>query len=134
MSLEPITVDLTVEDTACRYALEVEETSVAFDVDVDSAIVFDTHPFFEGSYTVNPGAVNAGFSNSTSNTPNVTPKTPIIYARCNANYFSTTSAGALDQENSKFRMVGELYRSKPGGVIRSLWDGLIDLYNMDNSR
>lgn len=58
MSLEPITVDLTVEDTACRYALEVEETSVAFDVDVDSAIVFDTHPFYEGSYTVNPGAEN----------------------------------------------------------------------------
>lgn len=89
---------------------------------------------FSISYGIYPGAVNAGFSNITSNTPNVTPKTPTVSARCNASYFSTASAGAIDQENSKFRMVGELYRSKPGGVIRSLWDGLIDLYNMDNSR
>ena len=58
MSLEPITVTLAVEDNACRYPMEVAEDTVAFDVDVDSAIVFDEHPFYTGSYSVTPGAEN----------------------------------------------------------------------------
>lgn len=58
MSFEPLTVPLTIEDTTCRFELEVSETEISFGVDVEQSIVFDPHPVYTGTTSVNPG-VNA---------------------------------------------------------------------------
>lgn len=81
------------------------------------------------SYGIYPSAVAATFSNTTAASPNVTIYQPHYYARCNATYFATGRASELDQDNSRIRIVGELYRSRPGAAMRSIYGGLIDLFN-----
>lgn len=81
------------------------------------------------SYGIYPTVVAATFSSTTAASPNVTLYPPNIYACCNASYFATARAAELDQANSKIHIVGELYRSRPGAVMRSIYGGLIDLFN-----
>ena len=79
------------------------------------------------SYGVYPLVTAAAFSSTTSLTPTVTVKTPAITARCNSIYFSTGMAAAIDQENSVFRLKGELYRAKLRSTMRCMYEGLVDL-------
>ena len=81
------------------------------------------------SYGFYPAVTAATFSNSTSNTPTVTVKRPTLNARCNASYLSTTMAAAIDQENSEFKLRGELYRADVGTLTRKMYDNLVYLYN-----
>ena len=81
------------------------------------------------SYGVYPAVVAATFSSSTSNTPNVTIKTPSISARCNSSYFSTAMAEVIDKTNSVVKLKGELWRVQVGAVTKSLYEKLIYLYN-----
>lgn len=84
---------------------------------------------FGASYGIYPAATAATFSSGTSDTPTVTPKTPAWSARCSTTYFSTGNAGKVDQDKSKFRMKGELYRFKIGSFERSIENELISLFN-----
>ena len=86
---------------------------------------------FSTSYGVYAAAQAATFSNSSSNTPTVTVKTPPVSARCSSTYFSTTRAGDIDQENSKYHLTGELFRVKKGSIMRKIYGDLIDLYRDD---
>lgn len=79
------------------------------------------------TYGIYPSATAATFSNATSSTPTVTIKTPQINARCNASYFATGMASSVDKTASKYSLVGYLYRSKRGAVMRSMYDSLIDI-------
>ena len=90
----------------------------------------DSHTYtYAASYGVYPAATAATFSNSTTDTPTVTVKTPAWSARCSTTYFSTGNAGKVDQDKSKFRMKGELYRFKIGSPERSIENELIALFN-----
>lgn len=73
------------------------------------------------SYGVYPAVGTSTFSSSTSDSPTVTIKTPTYNARCNSTYFGTARASELDQAESKFRIVGKLYRSEIPGIIRELY-------------
>ena len=73
------------------------------------------------SYGIYPAVGSSTFSSSTSDSPTVTIKTPTYNARCSSTYFDTARASELDQANSKFRIVGKLYRSEIPGIIRELY-------------
>jgi hypothetical protein len=83
---------------------------------------------FAASYGVYPSVATATFSNSTSNTPTVTVKSPAIAARCSTSYMSTDMASAIDQEHSIAKYNGELYRIKKGSLARMMYGDLCDIY------
>ena len=85
---------------------------------------------WSSSYGFYIAATAATFSNSTSDTPTITIKTPTINARCSTTYFATARAADVDQENSKVKVTGELWRIKKGtSPSRRMHDYLVDLYN-----
>ena len=81
------------------------------------------------SYGLYPAAAAATFSDATSTSPTVTPKTPTWSARCSTTYFSTANAGKVDQTNSKFRVKGDLYRMKIGCPEHAILHELIGIFN-----
>lgn len=85
---------------------------------------------WSASYGFYIGATAATFSNATTNTPTITFKSPTINSRCSTTYFSTARAANVDQDNSKVKLVGELWRVKRGtSASRRMYDFLVDLYN-----
>lgn len=83
------------------------------------------------SYGIYPALTAATFSNSTSNTPTVTVKTPAIYARCNATYFATARAPELDQSASKFRVTGKVYRVEREDAVEAFYREFYERYNAE---
>ena len=81
------------------------------------------------SYGVYPAAAAATFSSTSSDTPTVTMKTPSVSARCSDTYFSTTTASVIDQDNSKFKIKGDLYRMRAGATERIWYGNIVDIYN-----
>ena len=81
------------------------------------------------SYGIYFAAAAATFSNSTSNTPTITIKTPTVSARCSTTYFSTGNAALVDQDNSKYWIRGKLYRVKRGATIRGIYEKVVGLVN-----
>ena len=70
------------------------------------------------------------FSSSSSNTPNVTPKTPILYTRCNSSYFDTARKGDIDIDNTYWTIHGELYRMDlEKACMRQRFTDLIEIIN-----
>lgn len=84
---------------------------------------------WSASYGVYAAATAATFSNSTSNTPTLTIKTPSVSARCSATYQSTANMGCLDEDESTVQVIGEFYKYKPRGILLSEYDELCELYN-----
>ena len=69
-------------------------------------------------------------SSTTADSPQVTIKTPVLAARCNASYFSTGNAEKVDQANTSVKLVGDLYRVKKGTSHTAGTWGIIDnIYN-----
>ena len=87
-----------------------------------------THSISYGIYATPTAAT---FSNSTSNTPTVTVKTPAVYARCNASYFATARAHELDQSASKFRLVGKVYRVEKEDAAEAMYREFYERYNTE---
>lgn len=75
------------------------------------------------------GVNAATFSSSTSDTPNITFKTPTINARCNSTYFATTRAAEIDQTVTSMWMTGDLYRVRKGAFVRGQYGWLVDTFN-----
>ena len=70
------------------------------------------------------------FASSTAATTNVTPKTPILYARCSTTYFDTARYGDIDIDNTYWTIHGELYRmSLTDNCMRQRYAQLIDIVN-----
>lgn len=85
---------------------------------------------WSASYGFYIGATAATFSNSTSDTPTITIKTPAINARCSTTYFSTARAADVDQDNTTMKLTGEMYRVKKGtSPSRRMYDYLVNIYN-----
>lgn len=85
---------------------------------------------WSASYGLYLSMTAAAFSNSTSDTPNITVKTPAIYARCSNTYFSTARAANVDKANSKMAIKGELYRVKKDySPSRIMFGHAVYLYN-----
>lgn len=75
-------------------------------------------------------ATAGGLSSTSSDTPTITPKRPVISARCNSSYFSTTRAGEVDTENTTIKVVGNLYRiDKNTSNLHNQWARAINMYN-----
>lgn len=73
------------------------------------------------SYGIYPALTAATFSNSTSDTPTLTVKTPTVNARCNSTYFATARAAEVDQANTVIKRVGKLYRIAIAGNVREMY-------------
>ena len=85
---------------------------------------------WSASYGFYIGATAATFNNSTTNTPTITIKTPTINARCSTTYFSTTRAADVNQNTSKVKVTGELWRVKAdSSPSRQMYEYLVDLFN-----
>lgn len=57
------------------------------------------------------------FNSTSTSTPTVTLKTPVLAARCSATYFATAEKANVDAANSTVKLVGYLYRVKKGTSI-----------------
>lgn len=76
------------------------------------------------------GATAAGLSSTSSNTPTITPKRPVISAKCNSSYYTTTRAGQIDTAESTIKIVGELYRVDINtSFLHGMWRQAINMYN-----
>lgn len=69
---------------------------------------------WSASYGIYIAATAPTFSNSTSNTPTLTIKTPTVSARCSGTYFSTTNASAVRKTATAYELDCKLYRFKKG--------------------
>lgn len=84
------------------------------------------------TYGIYATAANVAYSSSTSDTPTVTVKTPTIYARCNASYFST--GAAADVNGANIYIKGRVYRvDKWSNMISAMYKRTIDLYGEKNA-
>lgn len=80
------------------------------------------------SYGIYPTVQAATFSNATSDTPTITLKTPIIYARCSTTYFATGRKAQIDSDNTDIILKGELYRTKKDtSPLRCMYDQLVNI-------
>lgn len=85
---------------------------------------------WSASYGIYIGATAATFSNSTTDAPTITIKTPAINARCSTTYFSTARAADVDQDNSTMKLTGEMYRvKKDTSPSRRMYDYLVYIFN-----
>ena len=101
-----------------------------------SAGVIDYYNF-SGShtmtYTLNTGiyptSTAATFSNSTSDTPTMTIKSPSFRIVCNASYLSTANAGNIDASNTYFKYWGELWRVDKDSAMLGMYKNVVNAYN-----
>lgn len=89
---------------------------------------------WSNSYGIYGTVQAATFSDSTSLTPTVTPKRPIIYARCSSTYFATGRKTQVDSANCTFYMTCDLYR-QPIDVYgqTKAYEGIVSTYNSSQS-
>lgn len=93
---------------------------------------YDTSSAQKISYT-NAGLFShfaaSTFSDTTSDTPTLTVKTPSIRAQCSSTFFSTANAGKVDKENTKIKLRGEIWRIDKRGVMAEIYKNIVDMYN-----
>lgn len=103
-------------------------TSSQYDIYWNSS---GTKTWTTSMYGVYASALSAaGISSTSSNTPTITPKRPVISARCNSSYFSTTRAGEVDKDNTSIKVIGNLYRVDINtSNLHHQWKRAINMYN-----
>ena len=70
----------------------------------------------------------ATFSSASSDTPTITIKTPVIYAKCSSSYFATGRKTQVDSANTDFTLKGEIYRVKKNtSALRNMYGKLVDI-------
>lgn len=79
-----------------------------------------------GIYTTN---VAPTLSSTSAASPTVTVKRPTITAKCNATYFSTAMANAVDQDKSTVTFAYDIYRADGGYDRRTLHMSMMDMWN-----
>lgn len=84
---------------------------------------------YSASYGFYIGATAATFSNATSNTPNMTIKTPTISARCSTTYMTTARAKELDKTVDCMNLVGSVYRMNKDNFIEDAYREIVARYN-----
>ena len=74
-------------------------------------------------------AAAPAFNSTTALTPTVTPKTPILYARCSSTIFATARAEEIDISNTCWQITGMLYRMDADCCLRQRYGQLVDIIN-----
>lgn len=108
----------------------------------NTAYTFFTAPFLQywntsgsstytwsNSYGIYGTVQTPTFSNATADSPTVTVKTPIWYARCSSTYFATGRVGDIDQAETTLKRTCKIYRVKKGTAPREIYEGLVNLIN-----
>ena len=83
---------------------------------------------FSSSYGIYPKNTAHALSSTTAASPTVTVKTPGIYAKCNATYFSTGMAANVDKDASTIKFKFDIYRADVGYIRRTINNSLMDMY------
>ena len=83
---------------------------------------------YSSAYGIYPSNQAPASSSTSAASPTVTVKTPIINAKCNATYFSTTMAGKVDQDASTVTFVSYAYRAESGYLRIPVYDSIIDMW------
>ena len=83
---------------------------------------------FSSAYGIYPKNTAHTLSSTTAESPTVTVKTPAIYAKCNATYFSTGMAGNVDKDASTIKFKFDIYRADVGYFRRTVNNSLMDMY------
>lgn len=84
---------------------------------------------YNASYGFYFTATAPAVSSVTANTPTITPKTPILYARTSSTYFTSAFADDIDQENSTIKVTGNVYKCRIGTLSRMKYYELIRVFN-----
>ncbi len=108
----------------------------------NTAYTFFTAPFLQywntsgsstytwsNSYGIYGTVQTPTFSNNTADSPTVTMKTPIWYARCSSTYFATGRVGDIDQTETTLKRTCKIYRVKKGTAPREIYEGLVNIIN-----
>ena len=74
-------------------------------------------------------AAAPAFNSTTALSPVVTPKTPILYARCSSTIFATARAEEIDISNTCWNIRGLLYRMDADCCLRQRYEELVDVIN-----
>lgn len=83
---------------------------------------------YSSSYGFYCAATAPTFSNSTSDSPTVTIKTPTVSCRCSSTYFATGRKTYIDTA-TKISYICDLFELPPQCMERQVHEGLVDLYN-----
>ena len=83
---------------------------------------------FSSSYGIYLKNMAHALSSTTAASPTVTVKTPGIYAKCNATYFSTGMAANVDKDASTIKFKFDIYRADVGYIRRTINNSLMDMY------
>lgn len=82
------------------------------------------------SYGLYFGQTAPTLSSTTAASPTITPKTPTLSARCSTTNMSTTSAAAVDAEESHWWIKGsKVYRVKKDGILAGCYKGVVGAIN-----
>lgn len=84
---------------------------------------------YSSAYGIYPVNQASSSSSTSAVSPTVTVKTPVITAKCNATYFSTTMAGKVDQDASTITFKSYAYRAESGYLRNVIYDSLIDMWS-----
>lgn len=151
-------VDVTLKSTATKKATPIRECANVYQLitrrpnsmanitndnfNGNTAYTFFTAPFMQywntsgsstytwsNSYGFYGTVQTPTFSNATAESPTVTLKTPIWYARCSASYFATGRVGDVDQTATTLKRTCKIYRVKAGTAPKEIYEGLVGIIN-----
>ena len=82
------------------------------------------------SYGLYFGETAAGISSTTAASPTITPKTPTLSGRTSTTYMSTTNAGLIDEENTKWWIKGKyVIRCPKTSFYQGIYKKVVELIN-----
>lgn len=84
---------------------------------------------WSNSYGIYGTVQTPTFSSTTADSPTVTLKTPIWYARCSSTYFATGRVGGIDQTETTLKRTCKIYRVKKGTPPWEMYEGLVNIIN-----
>ena len=84
---------------------------------------------WSNSYGIYGTVQTPTFSSTTADSPTVTLKTPIWYARCSSTYFATGRVGDIDQTETTLKRTCKIYRVKKGTPPKEMYEGLVSIIN-----
>lgn len=89
-----------------------------------------THTWTTTMYGVYCTNTAGTLSSTSSLTPNLTPNSPAITARCNASYFATARKTEIDVDNTTIKVVGKLYRvDRDSSPLKNMYMNAVHLYS-----
>lgn len=83
---------------------------------------------FHGIYPQYSGIGTISLTSTSSDTPNITVKTPSLRAKTNTASFSAASAAAVDQNNTVYKCRVDLWRAKHTWSQEQQYIEAIDLF------